>query len=133
MRIKQLSIMLANKEGALAAISDVLARNNVNMHAMIIADTQDFGLLRIIVDDVDAVAALLQKEGYVYTKTEVLALPVANHSGALAQQVAALAAAGIGIEYAYAFSSTAQVAYAVFRVDDNDAAERLLGDAKVEF
>lgn len=129
MKVQQLSVMLPNKAGALDAISEILAQNNINMRAMVIADTKDFGILRLIVDDIDHVAALLKKEGYVYTVTDVIAVAFGDKSGALAEKVSLLAKAGIGIEYAYAFtSSVPNAAYGVFRVDDAEKAEQVLGD-----
>ena len=130
MKVQQLSVMLANKAGALCAVSEILAQNHINMRAMVIADTKDFGILRLIVDNVQQVAQLLRDAGYVYTITEVLAVSMGDQSGALAAKVNALTQAGIGIEYAYAFTSSApNAAYGVFRVDDIDKAEQVLGSA----
>ena len=128
MKIKQVSIMLPNKAGTLAQVSAALAQNDINLRALIIADTPEFGIMRIIVDDVDAVGALLAKEGYVYTVSEVFAVLVGNQSGAMAQKVALLAGAGVAIEYAYAFALDDKRAVVVFRVDDNDKAAAVLGN-----
>ena len=128
MKIRQVSIMLPNKAGTLAQVSATLAQNNVNLRALIIADTPEFGIMRIIVDDVEGVGALLAKEGYVYTVSDVVAVLVDNHSGAMAQKVALLAGAGLAVEYAYAFALDSNRAVVVFRVDDNDKAAAVLGD-----
>lgn len=126
--------MLPNRTGTLSAISAVFARENINLRALCIADSQEFGIMRIIVDDAPAVAALLAREGYICTITDVLAVAIENHSGALAQKVALLANANVSIEYAYAFtSSVPSAAYAVFRVDDLVGAKAVLGDSTVQF
>ena len=134
MIVKQLSIMLPNRLGALSSISAVLARENINLRALCIADTSEYGIMRVIVDNVDAVSALLLREGYICTVTDVLAVAIENHSGALAQKVALLADNGIGVEYAYAFtSSVPNAAYAVFRVDDIARANTIVGNGEVRF
>ena len=126
MAIKQLSAFVENKPGTLLAMLKALADAGINIRAMSIADTRDFGILRLIVSDVEKAANVLEHNSIV-TTTDVLAVEMRDEAGALSNILSALGEANINIEYLYAFTArTERGAYVVFRVDDNEAAERVL-------
>ncbi|MBR6209020.1 MAG: acetolactate synthase [Oscillospiraceae bacterium] len=127
MYIRQVSIFLANKSGTLAEVTDFLYQHNVNLRALCLADTADFGILRIIVDKPEETLALLKEAQYVCTITDMLAVKIDDVPGSMAGVVRALADNDISIEYAYAFT-TAQKGTAInlLRVENNAAAEFVL-------
>ena len=126
MAIKQLSAFVENKPGTLLAMLKALADAGINIRAMSIADTRDFGILRLIVSDVEKAANVLEHNSIV-TTTDVLAAEMRDEAGALSNILSALGDANTNIEYLYAFTArTERGAYVVFRVDDNEAAERVL-------
>ena len=130
MSLKQLTIFVENKQGSLVDITDTLAQNNVNLRALSIADTQDFGLLRLIVNDNDTAVASLSDKGYVLKVTEVVGVKIGDQPGKLSKALSVLAEAGVNVEYLYAFMArTERHAYVVLRPTDNAAAEKALEDA----
>ena len=127
MSLKQLTIFVENKQGSLVDITDTLAQNNVNLRALSIADTQDFGLLRLIVNDNDTAVASLSDKGYVLKVTEVVGVKIGDQPGKLSKALSVLAEAGVNVEYLYAFMArTEKHAYVVLRPTDNSAAETAL-------
>ena len=127
MSLKQLTIFVENKQGSLVDITDTLAQNNVNLRALSIADTQDFGLLRLIVNDNDTAASVLQEKGYILKITEVIGVKIGDQPGKLSKALSVLAEAGVNVEYLYAFMArTEKHAYVVLRPTDNVAAEMAL-------
>lgn len=127
MSVKQISIFVENKTGLLSEVTGVLAQNNVNLRALSIADTPKYGILRIIVEDTQAAVKILLDNGYTHTVTDVLAVLIPDVPGGLDSVLKQLAAAGIAIEYTYAFLSQVQgKAGLIFRVEDNAAAEKAL-------
>ncbi len=130
MSLKQLTIFVENKQGTLVDITDVLANNNVNMRALSIADTQDFGILRLIVDNNDIAVKALQDAGYLLKMTDVVGVKIGDQPGKLSKALEVLDEAKINMEYLYAFMArTEKHAYVVLRVADNDAAEKALENA----
>lgn len=130
MAIRQLTIFVENKQGKLVEITRLLAENDVNMRALSIADTKDFGILRLIVDDTDRALVELGENGVMVKITEVVAVELPHRPGSLSKTLGVLADAGINVEYLYAFlASKGQGAYVVLRVADNKAAEKALTDA----
>ena len=130
MSLKQLTIFVENKQGSLVDITDTLAQNNVNLRALSIADTQDFGLLRLIVNDNDTAASVLQEKGYILKITEVIGVKIGDQPGKLSKALSVLAEAGVNVEYLYAFMArTERHAYVVLRPTDNAAAEKALEGA----
>ena len=126
MAIKQLSIFVENKPGKLLDIVKALADAKVNIRAMSIADTKDFGILRLIVSDADKAKEILSND-CVVAVTPVIAAEMSDKAGALSSILEDFGCENINIEYMYAFTaSTALGAYVVFRVDDNESAERIL-------
>ena len=127
MSLKQLTIFVENKQGSLVDITDTLAANNVNLRALSIADTQDFGLLRLIVSDNDTALSALSDKGYVLKVTEVVGVKIGDAPGKLSKALSVLAEAGVNVEYLYAFMArTEKHAYVVLRPTDNAAAESAL-------
>ena len=127
MSLKQLTIFVENKQGSLVDITDTLAANNVNLRALSIADTQDFGLLRLIVNDNDTALSALSDKGYVLKVTEVVGVKIGDAPGKLSKALSVLAEAGVNVEYLYAFMArTEKHAYVVLRPTDNAAAESAL-------
>ena len=126
MAITQLSVFLMNQPGALVEAVQAISDAGVNIRAMSIAEANDFGILRIIVSDTDAVCKLLGDK-YLFTKTEVVAAQMNDRSGALYPILVALSDANINIEYMYAFTGSGpEEAYVVFRVNDVKVAEEIL-------
>ena len=127
MSLKQLTVFVENKQGSLVDITDTLAANNVNLRALSIADTQDFGLLRLIVNDNDTALSALSDKGYVLKVTEVVGVKIGDAPGKLSKALSVLAQAGINVEYLYAFMArTEKHAYVVLRPTNNAAAESAL-------
>lgn len=133
MFVRQISIFLENKAGQLSAVTRLLADNQINLRALSIADTQDFGILRLIAADPRQVAMILSATGYICNVTEVLAITLDDKPGAVASILSLLSDANINLEYAYAFvSSKAGSAHLILRVSDNIAAAKTLQDNGVK-
>ena len=129
MAIKQLSVFVENTEGALAVVTDALAEENIDIRAMCMADTQEFGIIRMIVDDAPSAKEKLDKKNLFLSVNEVVGIAVADEPGGLSKAVRLLADNHINIDYLYAFISVSKKnAYVVLRVDDNEAAEKLLSE-----
>lgn len=130
MSVKQISVFIENKTGKLAEVTRYMADKNVNMKALSVADTHDFGILRIICEDHNTAVTVLKDGGYVIAETEVLAVEIPDTPGALAEILEVLVNADIAVEYTYAFLSVKNIghAYMIFRVDDNAKAKTALGD-----
>jgi hypothetical protein len=128
MKIHQLSLFAENKPGHLAAPCRLLAREGIDIRALSLADTQRYGILRIIVSDWRKALKLLEDGGFVVKVTEVLAVEVPDRPGGLAEVLAHFEGTGINIEYVYAFPfGRAEKAILIFRFNDPDAAiDRLL-------
>lgn len=130
MRVNQISVFLENKSGRLADVTRVLAENGINIRALCIADTIDYGLLRMIVNDPDKAREVLHREGFTVTQTPVLALEVPDRPGGLAEIIATLAAKNVNVEYIYAFvGKSGQNAVVIFRVERIDDAIAALEQA----
>lgn len=125
--LKQLTVFVENKQGTLVDITDTLATNGVNLRALSIADTQNFGLLRLIVNDNETAASALQEKGYILKITDVIGVKIGDAPGKLSKALSVLAQAGVNVEYLYAFMARTQKhAYVVLRPTDNAAAEKAL-------
>lgn len=123
MTVKQISVFLENKPGRLAEFTDVLSAHNVNLRALSLAEAEDFGIVRIIVDNVYNASTVLKETGYVFSITKVLAVELTDEPGALSKAILVLGENGVNIEYMYAFTTRKKgVAYMIFRVADNQKA-----------
>jgi len=129
--IKQISVFVENKPGRLAEITNIIAENNINMRALSLADTSDFGILRIIVDDTDKVKNILKENGIMVKITNVLSICVEDKPGGLAEILKILASENIGIEYMYAFVSKqiSGSAYVIMRIEEDVKAMEILKKA----
>ncbi|MCL2741743.1 MAG: hypothetical protein FWE70_06495 [Oscillospiraceae bacterium] len=128
MYVSQLSVFVENSSGRLYEVVDAIGKAGLNVHAMSIADTSDFGILRFIVDDPGRASEVLRGAGYVSSLTEVVAVPIEDRPGGLARVLRILSEAGVGIEYLYAFMSHGKgSAYVILRVGDNALTVRALG------
>jgi hypothetical protein len=132
MTIHQISVFLENRAGQLAEIAAILSDNAIDMRAMSIAESADYGVLRLIVSDPEKAASTLLAKGYILSMTPVLAVSVPDEPGALTHILDVLSKNAISLEYAYAALTTkAEQAYMVFRVADNERAISVLTDAGI--
>lgn len=128
MSIKQISVFLENKPGTLDAMTTLLAEGGVDMWALSLAETKDFGIARIIVDDVLTALGVLREGDFIAQLTPVLAFEVPHEPGGLARLLKKFTESGVNIEYMYSFLGTKSTdkAYMIFRVSDTAAAEAAL-------
>ena len=127
MSIKQLSVFLENRPGKLFELTKLLAERNIDMRALSIAETTDFGIARIIVDDADKAAQVLQEGQFIAQFSDVLAFAVPDEPGGLHNLLSEFNAAQVNIEYMYAFlGGEPGRAYMIFRVSDTAASEAAL-------
>ena len=130
MAIKQLTVFVQNKQGTVVSVTDILAKSNINLRALSIAETQDFGILRLIVSDEETAEKVLAENGYLIKVIDVLGVKIGDAPGKLTAALDVLDKAGINVEYLYAFMArTEKHAYVVLRVEDNAVAEAALTDA----
>lgn len=130
MSVLQVSVFLENKPGQLSEVVTLLADRGIDLRALSLADTQDFGILRLIVDAPDRAAEIIREAGYVCKQNHVLCVAVPDQPGSMAEFLKVLASGSVSLEYTYAFTSARPgCAYMVCRVDDRDAAEALLSKA----
>lgn len=130
MAIKQLTVFVENKQGTLVSITDTLSKHNINLRALSIAETQDFGILRLIVNDEETAEKILRDAGYLIKKTDVIGVKISDAPGKLSEALNVLDENKINMEYLYAFMArTEKHAYVVIRVEDNAAAETALTNA----
>jgi len=119
MKIKQISIFLENTAGRIADVTKVLKDNSINLRAIMIADTADFGILRIITDDSDKALSVLKEAKFTTKTTDVLAISISDKVGALHDVMALFQNNGINIEYLYAsLEKTGDTAIIIFKVED---------------
>lgn len=125
--LKQLTVFVENRQGALVDITDILAKNGVNIRALSIADTKDFGILRLIVNDNETAQKTLGDAGYLLKMTDVVGVKIGDAPGKLSGALDVLDKNNVNMEYLYAFMTrTERHAYVVLRVEDNAAAETAL-------
>ena len=134
MSIKQISVFLENKPGSLYSMTGVLAQSKIDMRALSLAETSEFGIARIIVDDVYKAATVLKDAGYVHQLTPVLGVAIPDVPGGLNRVLQALTDARINVEYMYAFLGGRQSdgAYMIFRVADVNAAAAAMAERGVK-
>ncbi len=124
MSLKQISVFLENKPGMMFSVTELLAQNNIDMRALSLAETSEFGIVRLIVDDVYATSTVLKDAGFIHNITKVLGVAIPDEPGGLHHVLQALKDADINVEYMYAFlgGKESEHAYMIFRVQDNKAA-----------
>ncbi len=123
MKVEQISIFLENKPGGLENVTRILRDANINIRTLAVADTSDFGIVRLIVDHVADANRVLKENGYTVSRTNVVAVEVPDQPGGLHSILEVLANAAINIEYMYAFvEKSGQNAVMLFRFDNPDAA-----------
>ena len=130
MLVEQIAVFLENKSGRLAEITSILADNEINIRALSVADTADFGILRLIVDKVEKAKTVLRENGFTVGKTQVIAVEVEDRTGGLAKVLQSIKRAGINVEYMYAFvNKTGENAVLIFRFEKmEEAIETLQND-----
>jgi hypothetical protein len=123
MRVEQIAVFLENRSGRLAEITSILADNGINIRALSVADTADFGILRLIVDKVPEAEKALREGGFTVGKTNVIAVEVPDRTGGLATVLKCIEKEALNVEYMYAFvNKTGENAVLIFRFDDMDKA-----------
>lgn len=132
MTVNQISIFLENKPESLSELTDVLAKNNVNMRAMMLADTSDFGVARIIADNAEAVAETLKKSDYIVNVTGVICIQIPDEAGSLNKILKLLGENGRNVEYMYGFTgSKTNSACMIIRCTDIPKTEAVLEKAGI--
>ncbi len=130
--VEQISVFLENKAGRLAEVTRILAEANINIRALSLADTSDFGILRLIVNDNDRAKEQLKKAGFTVAKTDVVAVEVSDQPGGLHHILRILQKANVNVEYMYAFvQQSGANAVLIFRFDNLSEALRILKDNNV--
>ncbi len=129
MKVEQISVFIENKSGRLAEIARILGEAEINIRALSLADTSDFGILRLIVNDREKAKAVLKEKGFTVSKTEVVAVEVPDRPGGLYQILRKLESEAINVEYMYAFvERCGENAVIIFRFDETDKAIKTLLD-----
>ncbi len=133
MFLQQLSIFMENKSGRLAEVTSILGRAGVNIRALTLADTADFGILRLIVDNTERAKDVLKQNGFTVGINEVVAIEVPDRPGGLAEVLALLGERGINVEYMYAFvAKSANNAVVIFRFDEPKQAVEALSSTGIK-
>ncbi|MFW5734798.1 MAG: ACT domain-containing protein [Oceanidesulfovibrio sp.] len=127
MKVEQISIFLENKAGRLAEVTRILSENKINIRALSLADTSDFGILRLIVSDTQKAREALKENGFTVGRTTVVAVEVPDTPGGLANILGILSTQGVNVEYMYAFvHQSGKNAILIFRFDRTDQAIEIL-------
>ena len=127
MGVKQISVFLENKKGRLAEVTTTLSKEKINIRALSLADTADFGVLRLIVDSPDRAVTVLKARGFVAQVTEVIAVEVEDRPGGLAHILEVLDQDNVNVEYLYAYvEKKRDNAIVICRIDDRERAMQIL-------
>lgn len=133
MTINQLSIFVENKAGTVAEITKNIAKAGVSIRALSVADTQEFGILRLIVSDVEKAREVLAESECVVSVTKVIGVEIPDVAGGLSEVLELMSLNSINVEYLYAFITiSGQHAYVVLRVEDNEKATKILSENGVK-
>jgi len=133
MFIKQLSIFVENKPGRLATITNILKENDIDIRALSVADTRDFGIMRLIVDNPEKAEKVFKEAGCTVSLTNVIAIGIEDRPGGLAEAMDVLYANNISVEYMYAFiSKTDNTAFVILRVENNEKAFEALKENNIQ-
>ncbi len=129
MIVNQISVFIENAPGSMSSLTRLMRENDINIRALCIAEVNNFGILRMIVNDVYATSSVLKNAGYVFKITPVLAVPLKDEAGGLGVVLDVLGDSGINVEYIYAFTASQKgKAYVVLRVEDNEKAIKVLAE-----
>lgn len=132
MAVKQISIFVENKIGNLAEVTQVLSKAGVSLHAISLADTKDFGVLRVIVDDSYLAATTLKEQGYIFSITPVLAIAISDEPGSLYRVLTMLEESKINLEYLYDFNTRkSDYAYLILKVEQVEEATEVLAKNRI--
>jgi len=132
LRVKQISVFIENRSGRLKELTSVLGDNGINIRALSLADTSDYGILRLIVDKPDKALAVLKKANFTLSETDVIAVEVPDKPGGLSDVLGYLTDEGINVEYMYAFvEKSSSNAVLIFRIENIDRAVTTLKKNKV--
>lgn len=127
MAIKQLTVFVQNRKGTVVSVTDILSQSNVNIRALSIAETEEFGILRLIVNEQELAERVLLENGYLIKTINVVGVKIGDAPGKLTEALRVLDDANINVEYMYAFMArTEKHAYVVLRVEENEEAESAL-------
>ncbi len=127
MKVKQISVFIENRSGRLREVAEVLGKNGINIRALSLADTSDYGILRLIVDKPEVALNVLKKANFTLSETDVIAVEVSDKPGGLSEVLEVLGDAGINVEYMYAFvEKSSDNAVMIFRIEDIENAIRAL-------
>lgn len=125
--VRQISVFVDNKPNQLTGVMKLIKENNINIRALSIADTKDFGILRMIVNDTDKTCKVLKAAGYPVAANEIVAITIPDSPGQLSRVLDILGAEGVNLEYLYAFTGASDKSVSfVIRVDDNEMAAEAL-------
>jgi hypothetical protein len=130
MIIQQLSVFLENRSGKLSEVTEALAKKNINITALSVAETSEYGILRLIVTDPKTAVAMLKADGFSVGLTDVICITMPDKAGALARALRLLSDKGICVEYMYAFSMN-EKASAIIRVEKIDEAIKIFSDNEI--
>ncbi len=132
MTVKQISIFVENKIGNLAEVTQVLSKAGVSLHAISLADTKDFGVLRVIVDDSYLAATTLKEQGYIFSITPVLAIAISDEPGSLYRVLTMLEESKVNLEYLYDFNTRkSDYAYLILKVEQVEEATEVLAKNRI--
>ena len=127
MTVKQISVFLENRPGALAEFTKILEMSSIDLRALSLAESEDFGIVRVIVDDPYKTIRILKEEGYICSVTKVIAVEIADKPGSLVKMLNVLGDNNVNLEYSYAFlAKKANSAFMILRVADNEKAIKVL-------
>ena len=130
--VRQISVFVDNKPNQLAGVMKLIKDSRINVRALSLADTKDFGILRMIVNDTDKAVETLKSASYVVTVTEIVAISIPDSPGQLSRVLDILGSRNVNLEYLYAFLGKSDRAVSfVIRVDDNDNASAALTDSGI--
>ena len=128
--MKQLTVFVQNQRGSVVSVTDILSAEGINLRALSIAETEDFGILRLVTSDTEAAEAALRERGYLIKTVDVVGVKIGDAPGKLSEALGVLDRADINVEYLYAFMArTERHAYVALRVADNAEAEARLTEA----
>ncbi len=132
MKVKQISVFMENQPGRLAEMASALGDAGINIMALTLAESADFGVVRMIVSDFERAREVLRQKNFTVTETEVLAIEIPDRPGSLGKVLKVFAEKGLNVEYMYAFVTRKEDALIVFRFDDPDQAIEALKDTDVK-